>query len=168
MEEQFAVIARIHAAALIEIVHMALKHFALEKVRAQILDDVPFLLGQLVAVRTVVNGREICALELNAPPVSKRDIGRAKVNLIEEQTILHAEIRIAADERTFELEHHHRYGALRRLDRVFVRIDARGKCRERTQADAVAAFEDVGIAVAERVADHARDANLAAERRAHP
>ena len=139
MEEQVAVIARIHTAALIEIVHMALEHFALEEVRAQILDDVPFLLGQLVAVRTVVNGREICALELNAPPVSKRDIGRAKVNLIEEQTILHAEI----------LEHHHRYGALRRLDRVFVRIDARGKCRERTQADAVAAFEDVGIAVAE-------------------
>ena len=78
------------------------------------------------------------------------------------------EIRVAADELSLEFEHNHGDGALGRFDGGLVGIDMRGESRERAQADAVAALEHIGVVVAQGVAYDRRDADLTAQRRAHP
>ena len=126
------------------------------------------LLRELIAVRPIINCGEIGTLKLHAATIAERNIGGAVIDLVKKQAVLHLKVRITLNERSLEFEHHHRNGTLRRLDGVLVGVDARGKCRERAQADAVAALQYVGIAVAEAVADNRRDADLAAECRAHP
>ena len=168
MKEQISIIACIDAAALIEIVYMALECLALEEIRAQIGDDILLILRECPTVGMIVNRRKVRTLELHASPAAERHAGEIEVDLVQQQTILHLKVGIAADQCALELEHHHRNGTLCRLDGVLVGVDARGKCRERAQADAVAALQYVGIAVAETVADDRCDADLAAECRAHP
>ena len=75
MKKQIAVVAHIHTAALVEIVHMALECLALKEIGAQIVDDVPLLLRQFVAVCAVVNRREVGAIELHAPSVVQCNAG---------------------------------------------------------------------------------------------
>ena len=168
MKEQISIVACIDAAALIEIVYMALECLALKEIRAQIGDDILLILRECPTVGMIVNRREIRAVELHAPPAAERHAGEIEVDLVQQQPILHLKVGIAADQCALELEHHHRNGTLCRLDGVLVGVDARGKCCERAQADAVAALQYVGIAVAETVADDRSDADLAAECRAHP
>ena len=149
MKEQIAVIAHIHAAALIQIVHMALQRLALQEIGAQICNDVLLLLRELIAVRPIINCGEIGTLKLHAATIAERNIGGAVIDLVKKQAVPHLKVRITLNERSLEFEHHHRNGTLRRLDGVLIRVDARGKGRERTQADPVAALEDIRIPIAQ-------------------
>ena len=169
VEQQIAVAAGVEIALLVEVVDVTVQDGALREVGAQVRDDLLLLCGQLVDILArLVNRREVGALELVAPAVAEPRIRGTEVDVMEQPAALHLEVVIARDELALELEHHDGDGALRCLQGRFVGVDVRGKCRQRPQADAVAALEDVGIVVAQGIAHDRRDAGLAAERRAHP
>ena len=113
MKEQISIIACIDAAALIEIVYMALECLALEEIRAQVGDDILLILRECPTVGRIVNRRKVRALELHAPPAAERHAGEIEVDLVQQQPILHLKVGIAADQCPLELEHHHRDRPLR-------------------------------------------------------
>ena len=147
---------------------MAAQRAALRERRAQLRQNCLLAFREHVRIAALLDRREIGMFELAAPAAWKDRARRAIVDAVEKAPPVHLEVRIARDERPFELEEHHRDRALRRTDRTLVGIEVRGERRERAHRNAVAAFEDVRIAVAQRVAHDRRDARFAAKRRAHP
>ena len=146
-----------------------MQHGALEEVRAQVVDDVFFFLGELIGIFCrVVDGGKIGVVEFIALAIAQHGEDGAEIDLVQQATALHVEVRVAADELALQLEHDHRDRALGRLDRGFIRVDVRGEGGERAQADAIAALEYVGVVVAQGVAHDGGDAGIAAESRAHP
>ena len=166
MVEQVAVAALVETAFLVEEVDVLLQHFALREVRLEVGDDAFFLLRERVGIFGV-DRRKVGALQRIAS-LAEHDVGGVVVDLVEEAAALHLEVGIPRDQLAFELQHDHRDRLLRGADGVGVRIDARREERQGTQADAVAALQDVGVVVAQAVPHDARNADLASRCRAHP
>ena len=169
VKQQIAVVALVDGALAIQIVEVAAEHVAFDEIGFEVVDDGLLVGNQLVRRRDVLgDGREVRVIQLIGLAVGEQRVGRLKVDFAQPQLIFHFEVGVALDHLPLELEHHNRDGAFGGLDGLVIGIKFGGETHKRSEADAVAALEHVGVVVVERVADDGGDAHFGAERRAHP
>ena len=97
-----------------------------------------------------------------------RDGGVFIVDAPQEGPLSHVKFRAPPDDLTFCLKHKDGNKAFRGLHWIFRRVLMSGEEGQGTQADAVALFQDVGVMIAQAVADDVGDAGVAAAGGPHP
>ena len=85
-----------------------------------------------------------------------------EVHPVEQQTVLHLEFRIPADQLAFQLEHHDIHSLDHGPVRGKIRIQFFRKQGQLAQRDAVPAFQNVHVAVGQGIAQDTRNAAGAA------
>ena len=165
---------------------MPLQFFALHEALAQLIQHVA-LAGRQRGGTCGVHRGKIAVFHVVFHAVDHDGL-RHVIHLFQQGAALHAEIRVAADQRTFQLEQHygdglvHPCGACKvsrgilallyqlgpKAGNVRVPVHLLGILGKRPQADAVAVLQRLQIVVAERHMDDAGNAHRAAGRRAHP
>ena len=144
---------------------MAMKLRTLAEGALQVVHDFPLLRRHPIGIAPV-DSRKFHGVHRVLRAVY-RDRPLFGVYLVEQQSVLHLELRMAAYQFALGLEHHHVNGLHHGLRRGSL-VVLLGKKLEATQGDAVAALQDADVVVAHVVSHHVRDAGLIARSRAHP
>ena len=131
----------------------------------QVVHDFPLLRRHPIGIAPV-DGRKFHGVHRVLRAVY-RDRPLFRIYLVEQESVLHLELRMAAYQFALGLKHHHVNGLHHGLRRGSL-VVLLGKKLEATQGDTVAALQDADVVVAHIVSHHVRDAGLIARSRAHP
>ena len=166
VEEDDVVVDEVGRAALVEEVHVAAELLGRGHGVDETVHDLLLLGGERVGVGGV-DGGEVAGAHRAVLPVDVAD-AELRVDVLEEQTVVHLPVGMAEDGLALELEQDHRDGLLGGVHAVVRRVGAVGEEVELAQRHAIGALEDAQAVVADVVADHGGEAGRGPRRGTHP